>query len=73
MKVRDKTLKAHGVGIWQAQFHLRALRDRTTILPLRLISIYLIVRMKAGSKVTKIGEKCGAPDSRSLRGPEFTS
>jgi hypothetical protein len=29
MKIREKTLKAQRVSIWQAQFHLRAVRDRT--------------------------------------------
>jgi hypothetical protein len=39
MKVREETLKAQGIGIWQAQFHPRAVRDRTTILSLPPILI----------------------------------
>jgi hypothetical protein len=39
MEVREKTLKAQGVGIWQAQFHPGVVRDRITILLLSLISI----------------------------------
>jgi hypothetical protein len=39
MKVREKTLKAWGVGIRRAQFHPRAVRNRAAILSPRLISI----------------------------------
>jgi hypothetical protein len=38
IKVREKALKAQRVDICQAQFHPRAVRERTTILALRLIS-----------------------------------
>jgi hypothetical protein len=39
MRVRERTLKARGIGIWRAQFHPRAVRNRAAILSLRLISI----------------------------------
>jgi hypothetical protein len=39
MKLREKTPKAQGVGIWQARFHPRAVPGRITVLSLRLISI----------------------------------